>query len=414
MPAIQRDTVRWIILNHQKSREDHESLVHRQVEEPSSPQPPMSPTSEGRCSGWACLTEAQQAGILICIAVFFAALVFGLWFFLRSKKKEEWVDGGFVLVRRRRRQRARSRTASITSQRSRFFFRHEGLTGTQQPHSLMVAPLSLHIPPPPPPPVAVSVPVPMPIPVPFPISQQIYPVSYQPYYRHSIQGQAVGQCHGNITAPVFAVNHQNQPPAQPPFQPQPPPNHPWTQAQSHRHPQKPPRRRPSFARRLFKTFSFPVGRASTIASSSSQSSHAPSVRISQRSRASKTSVSTPPSSEVQSRRNIREKPQRGPNEVSSVAATVYSDDYVLPTNHQYGSSIHKKIKTAAAVRKPLTTNTDARKLQGTIKSTPSLSEEQGHVEPVISRAHLVTAMKSQGLSKNEACKSSQNINLGHR
>ncbi|KAG7051967.1 hypothetical protein JMJ77_0002578 [Colletotrichum scovillei] len=324
-------------------------LTERQVEEPSGPLPPVSPVPPGsqvQCSGWGCLSEAQQAGVLVTIVVVFLSLFLGLMFFLRSKKKQDsWVDGDLILVRTRRRPRPRSQAASINSQYSRFFFRHEGLTGTQQPPQVLIAhPTILHIPPPPPLPVPVPLPLPMPMPMPFRPPQPIYPylMAYQANRAnqyHPMRAQAFGNSQEPSAVPAFPINAQYQQQPQPYPQAQQHPQYQWNQGpglqQSEQRSQQPPRRRPSLARRLFSLFNNPVGRASTIASSDSDSTRAPSIRSSHHSRTSATSVATPPSPDVRMKRTATHGADAiRPLEVSPAVATVQSDDYVTPTTMQ--------------------------------------------------------------------------------
>ncbi|KAK1536706.1 uncharacterized protein CCOS01_02026 [Colletotrichum costaricense] len=327
-------------------------LTDRQVEEPSGPLPPVSPVPPGsqvQCSGWGCLSEAQQAGVLVTIVVVFLSLFLGLIFFLRSKKKQDnWVDGDLILVRTRRRPRPRSQAASIKSQHSRFFFRHEGLTGTQQPPQVLIAhPTILHISPPPP--LPVPVPLPMPMPMPFRPPQPIYPypMAYQAnqanqYY--PMRAQAFGNSQEPSAVPAFPINAQYQQQPQPYPLAQQHPHYPWKQGpglqQSEQRSQQPPRRRLSLARRLFSLFNNPVGRASTIASSDSDSTRAPSIRSSHHSRTSATSVATPPSPEMRIKRTAAHGADAmRPLEVSPAVATVQSDDYVTPTTIQDALSV---------------------------------------------------------------------------
>ncbi|KAF6812159.1 hypothetical protein CSOJ01_05283 [Colletotrichum sojae] len=330
----------------------------RQAEEPSNSIPPVSPDTNLHCFGWTCLTSGQQAGILVCVAVVFFALAFAIWFFLRSKKKKkEWVDENFVLVRRPRQRKIKPKTNGSKSGYTRPStpFRHNGISvRPQAPHLIITPPTFVHVPPPPPPPV--PVPVPMPMPMPFPPHQPIpiYPVAYQPSYQHGIPIQPVLQHQGNPAASVFPPNGQRPPPQQPQPQPQPQPppqgqtqNPYWTHhRRNQRHPQLV--KRPSLARRLFGVFVPPVGRASTIASSDSASIRAQSPRESHRSRASATSLSTPPSLEPRMEKTSQRSPEKqGP--ASPAVATVHSDDFIPLSNCLRGLSDQRKAEVAETV-----------------------------------------------------------------
>lgn len=327
----------------------------RQAEEPSDPSPPVSPDTNFHCSGWTCLTSGQQAGVIVCVTVVFFALAFAVWFFLRSKKKkEEWVDENFVLVRRPRQQKTKPKKSRSNSGYTRPStpYRHNGLSVMPQAPSLIITPPTfIHLPPPPPPPV--PVPVPMPIPMPFPPHQPIpiYPMAYQPHH-HGIPVQSVPlqpgrRNQGNAPAPMFPVSGQRQPPEQP----QPPlrgqtQNQSWAHHNVHHYPQ--PVRRPSLARRLFGIFNTPVGRASTIASSDSASMRAQSPRESHRSRVSATSISNPPSLD-QRMEKTSEKPPEKQDPTSPAMATVYSDDFIAPSNCPEGLSNQRNQRTAETI-----------------------------------------------------------------
>ncbi|KAF3806216.1 hypothetical protein GCG54_00005978 [Colletotrichum gloeosporioides] len=368
MPAISSSEARlnsWVLRSH---LEDSSRLSTRQAEEPTGPLPPTSPNSDTTCIGWGCLTEAQQAGIIVCIAVVFVVLAFSLWFFLKSKrKKKEWTHQDFVLVRkaRRRRRRVDSRASSVVTQPS-IPFRHNGLSVVQQPPPIMITPPTFfHIPPPPPPPVPVYVPTPMPIHPP----QTMYPVVYQPYPNHgvSIQGgyQNPFPPQRTYAAPVVQDSGQGQQVPQPPSQ-----NiwstQPWTHPRGDSRPQEASSGRPSLARRLFEIFSTPVGRASTIASSDSNSLHEVSTRDSHQSRLSMTSVTDPPSPET---RRKPEASQSAQNVASPCGATVASDDYVLSAERPDGLSGRTGKKQGATIKKDSTEFKTSKKVHTTTEET---------------------------------------------
>lgn len=420
------------------------NLTGRQVEEPSGPLPPVSPVPPGsqvQCSGWGCLSEAQQAGILVTIVVVFLSLFLGLLFFLRSKKKQDnWVDGDLILVRPKRRPRPRSQAASIASQHSRFFFRHEGLTGTQQPPQLMIAhPTILHIPPPPPLPVPVPLPMPMPTPLPIRPPQPIYPypMAYQANQYHPMRAQAFTHSQGPSAVPASPINAQYQQQPQPYPQAQQHANHPWNQVpglqQTQQRPQQPPRRRPSLARRLFSLFNNPVGRASTIASSDSDSTQAPSIRSSRHSRTSATSIATPPSHEVQIKRGaMHGADAMRPVEVSPAVATVQSDDYVTPATMQDASSAPanlghevqyesrgKAATTESPAKKQVQTERDTTKTHPTSIPTCEDTETAGthHSRPIakpLKRYDISTAVMNIKLTRHSALKNGNKPAAGAR
>ncbi|KAK1728038.1 uncharacterized protein BDZ83DRAFT_790062 [Colletotrichum acutatum] len=209
---------------------------------------------------------------------------------------------------------------------------------------MIAHPTVLHIPPPPPPPL--PVPFPMPMPMPFRPPQPIYPypMAYQASQYHPMREQAFGHYQVPSAVPAFPINVQYQQQPQPYPQTQQHPHHPWNQGpglqQSEQRSQQPPRRRSSLARRLFSLFNNPVGRASTIASSDSDSTRAPSIRSSHHSRTSATSIATPPSPEVRTKRAATHGADAmRPLEVSPAIATVRSDDYITPTTMQGVSSV---------------------------------------------------------------------------
>ncbi|KAF4931465.1 hypothetical protein CGCVW01_v000376 [Colletotrichum viniferum] len=372
MPAISSSGARlnsWVPRSH---FEDSSRISARQAEEPTGPLPPTSPGSDATCFGWGCLTEAQQAGIIVCIAVVFAVLAFSLWFFLKSKKKKkEWTDQDFVLVRkaRRRRRKVDSRASSIVTQPS-IPFRHNGLSVIQQPPPIMITPPTFfHIPPPPPPPVPVYVPTPMPIPAPIPPPQPMYPVVYQPYLNHgvSIQGgyQHPFPPQRTYAAPVAQNSRQGQQVPQPPSQNM-WSNQPWTHPRGDSRPQEASSGRPSLARRLFGIFSTPVGRASTIASSDSNSLHAVSTRDSHQSRLSMTSVTTPPSPETRKKPEASRSTQ---NVASPCGATVATDDYVLSAERPDDPSRKPGKKQAATIKKDSIESKTSLKVHTTTEET---------------------------------------------
>ncbi|KAK2732194.1 hypothetical protein CKAH01_02140 [Colletotrichum kahawae] len=371
MPAISSSGARpnlWVPGSH---FEDSSRIFIRQAEEPTGPLPPTSPDPDTTCFGWGCLTEAQQAGIIVCIAVVSAVLAFSLWFFLKSKKKKkQWTDQDFVLVRkaRRRRRRVDSRASSVVTQPS-IPFRHHGLSITQQSPPIMItAPTFFHIPPPPPPPVLVQVPMPMPIPAQIPPPQPTYPVVYRPYSNHGMP------IHGGYQHPYPPQRTYAAPVAQDSRQgqqvPQPASQNAWsTQPWTHPRgdvPHEAPSGRPSLARRLFGIFSTPVGRASTIASSDSDSLHAPSPRDSHQSRLSMTSVTTPPSPE---RRQKPEASRCAQNVASPCGATVASDDYVLSAERPGSPSGKTRKKQAATIKKNSIEFTTPKKAHKTTEET---------------------------------------------
>ncbi|KAL0930928.1 uncharacterized protein CTRU02_213663 [Colletotrichum truncatum] len=273
-------------------------LVVRQIEKPSGPLPPISPGSEKPCSGWTCLTEAQQAGIIVCITVVFVVFAFAILFFLRSKKKKKaWKNGDFVLIRRGTRRRRGSRTRSIIKSPTQRFSSYNFPVIQQPPQTWMTLPTILHIPPPPPPPVPVPIPIPTPMPVPFPQPQPIYPATFQPYQHHSSSAQAHTELPLQPTPPfpMFPVNfpgQQSQQHCRAQFQPRP-----WTNPHGPRGHQEPPNRRPPLAHRLFGMFNPHGGRASTIASSDYGSPRmSSSVNV-------KTSIGAPSPSETRDEKN---------------------------------------------------------------------------------------------------------------
>ncbi|OHE94607.1 hypothetical protein CORC01_10135 [Colletotrichum orchidophilum] len=403
MPAITKaENGPGGLWKHHSSYESSGFLTERrQVEEPSGPLPPVSPAppnSEVPCSGWGCLSEAQQAGVLVTIVVVFLSLFLGLLFFLRSKKKQEnWIDGDLVLVRQRRRPRARSQATSINSKGPRFFFRHEGLTGTQQPHQLMIThPTILHIPPPPPLPVPVPLPMPMPLPVPFQQPQPIYPypMAYQTHQYPSMQTQAPGHHQGHSAMSGSPINVQHQQRPQPYSQAQKRAHHRWSQMPDHQQTQQrsqqPSRRRPSLTRRLFSLFNNPVGRASTIASSESDSTRAPSIRSSHHSRTSATSIITPPSPEARTKKNATDGTNATrQNEVSPAVATVQSDDYVATATLRNGSPERHKPDSVLSAPANLSSKVH-HEARGKATTTESPMKKRDNVESDIAKMYPIS------------------------
>lgn len=411
MPAIPKVPARYTSSLGRGAIQDDQNLLltDLQAEEPRGPLPPVPPTSEAQCAGWGCLTEAQQAGIIVTIVVVFVVFVLALFFFLRSKKnKKDWVDGDFVLVRQSRRPRATSQASYMNPQHSRFYFRHEGFTGPQLPPQLMIThPTILHIPPPPAP---VPVPLPMSIPFPIPYHQPgpIYPMVYQPF-NHRMQTQGLDQGQRQHTAPMFPINIPSQQPPQPPRAQQPPPR-PWAEGRSHQNTQRPPRRRPSLARRLFDLFNLPVGRASTIVSSNSGSLRAPSIGSSHRSRGSVTTMSTPPLPEAIRGGDILVEMGQATrlDEASPAAATVRSDDFVTPTNLRNMASEPNMAKPASSAQGNLTGHSISSFQQGTSSTGISPVQRQINVNCEPEEGFVIPVSVPQGCSKTEACHSPGN------
>ncbi|KAK1637366.1 hypothetical protein BDP81DRAFT_471455 [Colletotrichum phormii] len=253
---------------------------------------------------------------------------------------------------------------------------------------MIAHPTILHIPPPPPPPVPVPLSMPMPMPMPFPPPQPIYPypMAYQTNQYHSMQAQALGHSQGPSVAPRFPINTQYQQQPQPYPQAQQQTHYPWSQMPGlqQRSPQ-PPRRRPSLARRLFGLFNNPVGRASTIASSDSDSTRAPSIRSSRHTRTS--SIATQPSPVARPKGDATHGADATrPVEVSPTVATVQSDDYIAPATMRDESPERRQPNSASSVPVNLGSKVQD-EARGKVTAIESPAKEQDKAEPDNAKAN---------------------------
>ncbi|KDN66917.1 hypothetical protein CSUB01_05229 [Colletotrichum sublineola] len=408
MPAIPRALARHHdSVDNQTAMLDHGILLNvRQVEEPSGPLPPVSPISESSCSGWGCLTEAQQAGIIVTIVVVSTVLILAMLFFFRSKKEGDWIDEDFVLVRQSR--RPRTSTQARNFQRSQFFFRHEGLATSQQlPQFIITYPKIIHIPPPPPPPIPVPLPMPLPPPIPFTQPQPIYPMVYEPHYRNLTRCHSFFHRQGHYAAPVFPINTSTKQTsksskARHTHKARQAAHRSWTAGRGHQDTQQPPQRINSLARRLFGIFNPPVGRASTIASSDSSSTRTPSIRDSRNSRASATTISTQSSSETRKRGDLS--PKRAHtrvNDSSPTTETIGAANLSVPTDQRHANATRHKAEPGPSTKRiPIddTVHIAGREANGLRRST---LEGQNSNEHVAEQGHAIPVSIFQPSTKTE-------------
>lgn len=288
---------------------------------------PLGPRNN-ECSGWKCLTEAEQCGIISSIAITSIVLILAYMYYLGriTSAHQEIV----LARRRRRRRRARLANISVSQLPAVPQYPSQSQQVVYQPvfYSLGSTPFS--------PPRAQVPPGPLP-PQPVPIIYPAPPIPPRSTYvavPYIQQGRPEGHQRSNPRGrPV-----QRHPPSESSY-PSPSPS----QSQGL------PPRQPTWRQRLCRAFGLPVGRASTIASSGpgtpvrsrsasaggrenarrslSTSQHAEHSHVSRKSQESRRSRGRSDKARHSSDHDREDEPR--PESPDTNVATVHSDDYEL-------------------------------------------------------------------------------------
>lgn len=210
---------------------------------------PLGPRNN-ECSGWKCLTEAEQCGIIFSIVITSIVLILAYMYYLGriTSAHQEIV----LARRRRRRRRARLANISVSQLPAVPQYPSQSQQVVYQPvfYSLGSTPFS--------PPRAQVPPTPLP-PQPVPIFYPTPPIPSRPTYV-AIPHIQRGVPQGNLRSNPRGRPAQRHPPSESSYlSPSPSPSPSQSQGL--------PPRQPTWRQRLCRAFGLPVGRASTIASS---------------------------------------------------------------------------------------------------------------------------------------------------